>query len=256
MAEEDVSRLIAIAKKHTGVARASLTHLSNRLKDLEEEPRESKTHELACRMSQKLTYLDTEFRSHHHALIDLIEDEESLAREQELLDSHDDLIAELTVRVKGVVSASSPSSTEPCRRIAFRTLTHVWKSLDSIHAIIYDDSTSDVFLLQQYEERTIDIRKDLAKTRDDLHQMELEETDKLYRLQDELKSQVFDCSVKLLSSTDKPYEPSSFSPDTKGVKFPKLDVPTLTVTFFIGVHFGSSFAFQCMIGPITLMRKS
>ena len=180
-------------------------------------------------MSQKLTDLDTEFRSHHHALIGLIEDEESLAREQELLDSHDNLIADLTVRVKGVVSASSPSSTEPCRRIAFRTLTHVLKSLDLIHAIIDDDSTSDVFLLRQYEERTIDIRKDLAKTRDDLHQMELEETDELYRLQDELESQVFDCSVKfknLLSSTDKPYEPSSSSPDTKGVKLPKLDVPT------------------------------
>ena len=200
-----------------------------------------------------------EFRSHHHALIDLIDDEESLAREQELLDSHDDLIAELTVRVKGVVSASSLSSTKPCCMIAVRTLTHIQKSLDSIHVIIDDDSTYYVFLLRQYKEQTIDIRKDLAKTCDNLHQMELEETDELYRLQDELEIRYLIVQLnlkKLLSSTDKPYEPSSPSPDTKGVKLPKPDVPTLTVTFFIGVHFGSSFAFQCMIGPISLMQKS
>ena len=38
-----------------------------------------RTLEFAQRMSQKLAHLDYEFRSHHHALIDLIDDEESLA---------------------------------------------------------------------------------------------------------------------------------------------------------------------------------
>ena len=52
-------------------------------------------------------------------------------------------------------------------------------------------------LLKQCEERTSDINKDLAKVRDDLHRMELEETDKLFELQDTLENQVFDCSVKI-----------------------------------------------------------
>ena len=67
--------------------------LSNRLKDLEGEAGEPKTLELAQRMSQKLTDLDSEFRAHHHTLTDLIDDDESLTKEQDMLDSHDDLVA-------------------------------------------------------------------------------------------------------------------------------------------------------------------
>ena len=47
MSEDDPSRSIANAKKRRGVARASLTRLSSRLKDLEGEPRDTKTLELA-----------------------------------------------------------------------------------------------------------------------------------------------------------------------------------------------------------------
>ena len=67
-----------------------LTRLSTRLKDLEGEAGEPKTLELAQRMSQKLSDLDLEFRTYHHSLIDLIDDEEALAKEQEVLDTHDD----------------------------------------------------------------------------------------------------------------------------------------------------------------------
>ena len=42
-----------------------------------------------------------------------------------------------------------------------------------------------------------DINKDHAKTRDNLHRMELNETNKLFELQDTLESQVFDCSVNI-----------------------------------------------------------
>jgi hypothetical protein len=75
MAEEDAGRQLANAKKRRGVARTSLTRLSN--------AREPKTLELALRMSQKLADLDSEFRTHHHALIDLMDDK-SLAKEQDV----------------------------------------------------------------------------------------------------------------------------------------------------------------------------
>ena len=228
MAVEGAGRLSANAKKRRGVARASLTRLANRLKVLESETGEPKTLELAQRMSQKLADLDSEFRTHHHALIDLIDDEESLAKEQDALDSHDDLIAELTVRVKQVIVTSSPSSSKSSRRIASRKLTHLQKSLASITSIV-GDTPSDICLLRQYEEKTNDVNKDLVKTRDDLHHMELDETDELFELQDSLEGQVFDCSVrikKLLSSATGPSETSAPLSDSKGVKLPKLDVPT------------------------------
>ena len=42
----------------------------------------------------KLLDLDAEFRTRHHALIDLTDDEDALTKEQEALDSHDDLVDE------------------------------------------------------------------------------------------------------------------------------------------------------------------
>ena len=231
MSEENAARLLANAKKRRGVARASLTRLSNRLKELDGEAGEHKTLELAQRMLQKLTDLDSEFRSHHHSLVDLIDDEETLAREQDVLDTHDDLIAELTVRVKQIIATLSPSSSDSSRKIVSRKLTHLQKSLASVVSAISDMSstTSDTCLLRQYEERTNDVRKDLAKTRDDLHHMELDESDELFKLQDDLESQVFDCSVnikKLLYSDSSPPEAPSAPVEGKGVKLPKLDVPT------------------------------
>ena len=81
-------------------------------------------------------------RSHHHALIDLTDDEDALAKEQEALDSHDDLVAELTVRVKQIIAVLSPSSSESSRRIASRKLVHFQKSLVSITSIVCDASTT------------------------------------------------------------------------------------------------------------------
>ena len=121
------------------MARASLTCLSSRLRDLESEAGELKTLKLAQRMSQKLSDLDSKFQTQHHALIDLIDDNESPTKQQEVLDSHDDLIAELGVRVTQVIAASTPSSVKSTRRIASCKLSHLHKSLSAIMSI---DSTA------------------------------------------------------------------------------------------------------------------
>ena len=66
VATSDPGYLFANAKKRRGVVHASITRLTNRLKDLEAEVGVDKTLELAQRMSQKLSDLDSEFRTHHH----------------------------------------------------------------------------------------------------------------------------------------------------------------------------------------------
>ena len=80
-----------------------LVHRGSTLKDLEGDAGEPKTLELAQRLSQKLSDLDSEFRTHHHARIDLFvfDAEETLAKEQETW------TAELSVRVKQVIAASN-----------------------------------------------------------------------------------------------------------------------------------------------------
>ena len=145
MTTTNVGRSLANAKKRRGVARASLTRLTNRLKD---KVGSDETLDLAQR---KLFDLDTEFQTHHHAVVDLIDDEEALAKEQKVLDARDDLMTKLSVRVKRVISASSFSSAS--RRIAACKLSHL---LNSIASVIGDLSTppSDMCLLKQYEERS------------------------------------------------------------------------------------------------------
>ena len=155
------------------MARASLIRLTNRLKDLEDKVRSDETLDLAQRMSEKLSDLDTEFQTHHHTVVDLVDDEEALAKEQEVLDAHDDLMTELSLLVKQVISASSISLNEASCKIAARKLSHLQKSLNSIASVIGDLSTppSDACLLKQYEERASNLNKDLAKVHDDLHQL-------------------------------------------------------------------------------------
>jgi hypothetical protein len=142
-------RSLTNVKKRRGVARASLTQLTNRLKDLEGKVGSDKAMDLAQRMSQKLSDLDADFQTHHHAVVDLTDDEGTLAKEQEVLDAHDDLVTELSLRIKHVISASLLSD-EASRRIATRTLSHLQKSLGSFTSVIGDDSTppSDACLLK------------------------------------------------------------------------------------------------------------
>ena len=106
---------IANVKKRRGVARASLMRLANRVRDLEREDHDPRMSDLAERMSTKLMQLDSDFRAQHHTLIDLIEEEDALEREQEALDTHDDLVTDLSVRIKQIISSSPSGTNSSCK---------------------------------------------------------------------------------------------------------------------------------------------
>ena len=147
-------------RKRRGVVRASITRLTNRLKELEGDTDSPVTLDLAGGMTRKLDALDTEFRAHHQALVDLIDDEEALLTEQNTLDDHDDHVAVLTARVRQLVSACTPSSDLSLRKIASRRLSHLQKSLSSVRMAITTSGEEplDVCLLRQYEHRLYRLR--------------------------------------------------------------------------------------------------
>ena len=218
-------------RKRRGVVRASITRLTNRLKDLESDTDKPTALNLAQGMTRKLEALDLEFRTHHHALVDLIDEEETLLTEQQTLDEHDDVIAELSARIQQLANACTPSSNPPLRKIASRGLSHLKKALSSVRTAIAssEEGSMDVCLLRQYEEELSDCKKQLADVRNSLMSLDLEESDELSTLQATLEGEIFDCSLRvkklLLASTHKSGSPTSSS-DGKGVKLPKLDVPT------------------------------
>ena len=117
---EETERALSTHRRRRGVAKASITRLSTRLKDLEADISQPATIDHAQRMQQKLETLDAEFRAHHHNVVDLTDSGDSLAREQGVLDEHDDLVAELAVCIKQLITACSSSDTTP-HKIAART---------------------------------------------------------------------------------------------------------------------------------------
>ena len=86
---QDPTRL----RKRQGVVHASITWLSTRLKDLESKADQPTTLDLVRQMSQRLETLDSDFKLHHYALID---DTETMLKEQDILDGHDDEMATLS----------------------------------------------------------------------------------------------------------------------------------------------------------------
>ena len=72
--------------------KASITKLNTRLTELETKVHEPSTLSHAHELFAKLESLDSEFKVHHHSIIDVIPDDhvdEMMTKEQDELDQHD-----------------------------------------------------------------------------------------------------------------------------------------------------------------------
>ena len=110
MPETD-SHAISTQRKKRGVVWASITCLGSKIKELERNIEEPTTHDLAQCLSTKLETLDAEFKTHHYSLIDLIDNDATLATEQGTLDPHDDDVTALTVLIWQVLTVSLVTPT-------------------------------------------------------------------------------------------------------------------------------------------------
>ena len=129
MAEETTTRSLFKCKKRRGIARASITRFNTKLKDLESKADQAGTFDLAQQIKLKLESLDKDFKTYYYALVDLIDDEATLASEQETLDNYDDEMAILAVRVQQLITLSaSPSSDTDPRKIVSRTNSSIQES--------------------------------------------------------------------------------------------------------------------------------
>ena len=217
-------------RKRRGVARASITRISTRLKELETKVDQPTTLDLARRMTKKLDSLDSDFKVHHYALVDIIEGDELSSKEQETLDEHDDEVAELAIRIERLISLCTSTPDSNFHKVVSRKLTHIGKSVSSITKAIgsLPGSPDDVCLLHQYEEQLRDHKKELGGIHDTLLSQDLDESDELYAIQARFEKELFDCLLKikkLLLSSSRPPGSTPTPADGKGVKLPKIDVP-------------------------------
>ena len=214
-------------RKRRGIVRASLTRLRTRLTELEDITDQLSTLNAAKQLLLKLESLDTDFKTHHLAIVDLTEGDDPLALEQDVLDKHDDDVAQISLRAHQVISACQPATDTGPRRVPYKRLSHLQAALTSIRADMASPPSGPdgLVLLRQFEEQLSEFKQELTDVRSELYSLDLEDSDELIQLQAAVEKIVFDCSleVKKLLLTRAP--PTS-SVDPKGVKLPKIDVPT------------------------------
>lgn len=167
------ARALSNYKKKRGVVRTSVTRLCTRLAGLEGP-------DAARRLTTTLQTLAAEFRVHHYAIIELTDDETALENEQDLLDKHDDEIAQLTTRVEKLVAAClSLDSNQP--KIALKRLKHLDKGLDTIFGGISSLPSGDdgICLLQQYEVQLSEFKTEFSDIHRGLLSFDIEDGSEL-----------------------------------------------------------------------------
>lgn len=182
------------------------------------------------RAAKRLEALDQEYRQHHTSLIDLIEDEEALSKEQQDLDAHDDEVSLLTVEIEQVIAACSSKPESSTHKAVLRRISHLKKSVSQVKEDVGAlDEGSDVCLLQHLGEQIADVKKQLQDVTTSVLSLEIEDDDVLFQDLASLEKGLSQCSLDLRRLVSSHSAGSSLTPSTRensGVKLPKLDVPT------------------------------
>lgn len=173
----------------------------------------------------KLEKLDVEFKTHHFNLVDEIEEEHDLEEEETILKQHEDNVAALALKLQHLVTACgsfSPPSAE--HKVALRRLQRLRKLLASTRDTLERPTAiKDTCLLHQHEEQLVEHKRELSEVRSSIFALDLDDGNEVNVLMDQIEESMFDCSLKLKKLLQKS---SNSVPDGKGVKLPKLEVPT------------------------------
>ena len=223
---------IRSVKKKRTVIRGQVTRIRTRLAQLNAKEDEPETSSHAWRMATRLEDLDAEFKIHHLALVDLIESDDELEKEQGVLDEHEDQVADLVVRIERLISSYSSIAdgnlAEQSRVVLGRKLAHLTKCVDSITKGMERKETVKRYVIEQFQEELSDRKKELAEVRNELLSLHVEEKDELYEQQSRFENGILELLFKIRKSlqsdtvTDGPRDPSK---ESNNVRLPRLEIP-------------------------------
>lgn len=233
-------------RKRRGVAKASITRIDTRLGTLEGDAEHPSTRDSARQMLAKLKEHDAEFRKLHLTVIDLTDDEEALIAEQAVLDDHDDVVASLTVRILALVDSTRPASatTVSGRDLLLRRCDRLESRLGDTDSALASLSGEDKCLLEQHHEQLLDFKKEMSEISNNLLSLTLEDTDSLPARVASLDKKLFDCSLRhkqLSRASTTSTLPRAADAEPKGVKLPKLDVPSFNGNILNWITFWEQF---------------
>lgn len=222
-------------RKRNGAAKASITKFTSRLKQLESKFHEPSTFELAQQLVPNLNSLDARFKEQHFAILDLIDedDADALAREQEILDVHDEELSMLLLRAQQLIRECSSASDTGICKIVSRNLTDLKARIDEMETAFatLSGKPEETHLYYHYQEQLQDFKGELGDIRQNVLSMSTKDAGDLSDAISGLDKQIYDVSIKIKGFLH-PYQGSPISaeatpvPAHHGVRLPKLDVPT------------------------------
>jgi len=134
--DTDPKRALSNLKKRRGVAKASVSRLENKSRELERDHGLPSTKNAAKQMLTKLQEATTGFRQVHLSIVDLLEEETDLEVEQAILDEHDDIVSAITLRLKALIEPRKEPPPPDERKILARRLKRVEGRLTSVNEAI------------------------------------------------------------------------------------------------------------------------
>lgn len=210
---------------------ASITRLTTQLGELEaSQSYKPSTLNLVNYTLIKLNLLNAEFKTHHYGLINVIQDEETLTKEQDILDKHDDHVADLTARIKLLKASCNASSSSRARQITSCRLSDIQKRVLEVDTAV-SQLTTDVepHLVHQYQEQFTDNKAELADVHLSILSLGLEQGNVMENIISNLEKKLFSCGLqikKLLYTPTPLTDVPPVSSDHQGVRLPKIDIPT------------------------------
>ena len=222
MDDSSVPRL----RKRRGVTKASITKLAGRIRDIETAVSNPDVVDPAQRYKERLIALDAEFKTHHYSTVDTVDDETTLADEQRIFDEHDDTVNLLTNKLQKVIKLNTPAAKVGNKDIQSRRLSHLGRAIDSVDTEIQaiPEECDDTYLVQQYSDRLAELKSELKSVHGELLTLGLDEADELFNVYARLSKKIFDCCHRIKKLVGE--RETHATHESKGVKLPKLEVPT------------------------------
>ena len=230
---------VTSSRRRRGVTRSSVTRLIAKFEELENNTAldTAPKLEVARQLKTRLSMLDAEFRTQHLEVIDLIENEGSLAKEQAILDEHDDRVTTLASSIQCLINGLTSSALSPkCslgppsgRTVASRRLQQLRARL----SVVGDNlsTPSQDYEIRQIEEEIADIKLELRSVSSDLATLNLSEDDDLFEIERQVRSVIYSHSLSAKKTlADMPPATPSPTASSSGVKLPKIDVPRFNGT--------------------------
>ena len=224
------------AKRRRGVALSSITRLQKHVADLEAKDRLSRKDLVNVKgFIKRLESLDSDFKEHHSTVVDLIEEDEDVLREEQAkLDDHEDKVTDLMSRLVelGIEEEKVPIPSMVESKPFEKRLGFLAKELRSIDERIKDEvvgleakSGVDQCLLRQLEKRIDGLMSELADICRGILLLDHGSDERLDQAAS-LKKVLYALDLELKRLIHhKTTSPKVISGVGTGVKLPKISVP-------------------------------